>query len=47
MTRPLRRAHARIWLILAILLPVLFVAGLLVRQPTTPSNPDFHWEPRA
>lgn len=28
MTRPLRRAHFCIWLLLAIVLPLLFVAGV-------------------
>lgn len=44
MTRPLRTFHFWIWLGLAILLPALFVAGLAVRRPTTPSNPNWSWE---
>ncbi len=44
MIRPLRRAHARIWLALAVLLPALFTAALLARRGTTPRNPQLHWE---
>jgi len=44
MTRPLRRAHYRIWLILAVLLPAVFVAGMLTRRSATPANPHLHWE---
>ena len=44
MIRPLRRAHFRIWTVLSILLSVLFIAGLMVRRPVTPKNPDLHWE---
>ena len=46
MIQPLRRWHFRIWIVLAILLPVLFVAGLLAsHSTTTPVNPGLHWEP--
>lgn len=41
MTRPLRRAHVRIWVALAVLLPVLLVLALSVRRKTTPVNPGF------
>jgi hypothetical protein len=44
MIAPLRRTHLRIWVALAILLPVLFVAAILSRQNTTPHNLEFHWE---
>jgi hypothetical protein len=44
MTRPLRRAHLRIWLVLAIVLPALFILALSARRGTTPINPGFHWE---
>jgi hypothetical protein len=44
MTRPLRRAHFRIWMALAIFLYVIFAAGLLGRRTTTPRNPAIHWE---
>lgn len=44
MTRPLRRAHFRIWVALAILMWALFTAGLLARRSATPRNPAFHWE---
>lgn len=44
MTRPLRRAHFRAWLTLALLLPVLWVAGLLARKSPNPINPNLHWE---
>jgi len=42
--RPLRRAHLWIWIILSVLLPVIFLAGILSRRPTTPSNPHLLWE---
>lgn len=41
MTRPLRRAHARIWLVFALLLPALLVLALSARRETTPANPGF------
>lgn len=44
MTQPLRRAHFRIWMVLAILLPLFVAASLMVRRPTTPRNPNFSWE---
>ena len=44
MIQPLRRAHFRIWVILSALLSILFIAGLLVRRPVTPKNPNLHWE---
>ena len=44
MTRPLRRAHLRIWIALAVLLYTIFAAGLLVRRSATPPNPQLHWE---
>jgi hypothetical protein len=49
MTQPLRTLHRRVWLVLAIALPVAFVAGLLARKPQPFSNPGIHWnalEPR-
>jgi hypothetical protein len=44
MIRPLRQAHLRIWIVLAMVLPVLFVGSLIVRQHTTPRNPELQWE---
>ena len=44
MTRPLRRRHLQVWLLLAVLLPLLFGAALLARRPTTPVNTDLSWE---
>ena len=44
MTRPLRRAHWWIWLLLAPVLYAVFTAGLLARRPATPLNPQLHWE---
>ena len=38
MTRPLRRAHLRVWVALAVLLPVLYVAALAVRRAPPPVN---------
>jgi hypothetical protein len=44
MTCPLRRWHLRIWLLLAVLLPLVLIAGLAGRKDTTPRNPNFDWE---
>jgi len=44
MTRPLRRAHFHIWMALAVLLYVVFTAGLLARRTATPRNPAIQWE---
>ena len=44
MIAPLRRAHYRIWLVLAALMYAIFIAGLIVRRSTTPPNPGLHWE---
>jgi len=44
MIRPLRRAHLRIWIVIAAVLPFLFAASLIVRRSTTPVNADLHWE---
>lgn len=43
MTKPLRRAHLRIWILLSILLPALLALGLSAR-PAEPVNPNLHWE---
>lgn len=39
MIRALRRRHRLIWIVLAILLPLVFILGLLARNPR-PANPD-------
>ncbi len=44
MIRPLRRAHALIWLALAVLLPALFAAAMLSRRGAIPRNPQLQWE---
>ena len=44
MIAPLRRAHFRIWLALAIVLYAIFAAGLLARRAMTPVNPEFREE---
>jgi hypothetical protein len=44
MIAPLRRAHHRIWLALAIVLYAVFIAGLLSRRTTTPPNAGVQWE---
>jgi hypothetical protein len=44
MTQPLRRRHFLIWIGLAVLLSILFAAGLVNRRATTPNNPAVHWE---
>lgn len=43
MTRPLRRRHRAIWLVLSILLPALLAAGLWSRREP-PGNPGVKWE---
>jgi hypothetical protein len=42
--QPLRRAHFRIWVVLAVVLYAVFISGLLVRRTSTPPNPNLHWE---
>jgi hypothetical protein len=44
MTQPVRRVHFWVWIILAVLVPVVFIASLIVRRTTTPKNPNVHWE---
>jgi hypothetical protein len=44
MTYPLRRAHRFVWIALAIILPILFIAALAVRRPSNPPNQNLHWE---
>jgi hypothetical protein len=44
MTKPLRRAHLAIWVVLPVLLLTILLISLMVRRPTTPTNPTFHWE---
>jgi hypothetical protein len=44
MIQPLRRRHFWIWVFLSLFLSALFVAGLIVRRPATPENPNTHWE---
>jgi hypothetical protein len=44
MIRPLRRAHFRIWLVLAVVLYSVLLTGLIVRRSTTPRNLNVHWE---
>lgn len=44
MIRPLRRAHFRIWIALAVALYAVFAAGLLARRDTTPPNAGIDWE---
>jgi hypothetical protein len=44
MIQPLRRAHFRIWVALAVLMYAVLLAGLLVRRTTTPPNPTLHGE---
>jgi hypothetical protein len=44
MTRPLRRAHLGIWVVLALILYAVFAAGLAARRTATPRNPNLTWE---
>jgi hypothetical protein len=39
MQRPLRTAHARIWTVLAVLLPAALLAVLAIRQTVPESRP--------
>lgn len=43
MTKPLRRAHSIVWILLSLLLPLLLALCLIARQPIG-SNPTLHWE---
>jgi len=43
MTRPLRRAHGRIWIVLGIAVYVVLIAGLVARRSATPRNPQLEW----
>lgn len=38
MTAPLRRWHRRAWLVLALLLPLILLAGLAARRPEPGAN---------
>ena len=38
MIAPLRRAHRMVWAVLALALPLLLAAGLMVRRDTTTVN---------
>ena len=44
MIAPLRRAHYRIWLGLAVVIYTIFIAGLLARRTTTLVNTNLHLE---
>lgn len=44
MTRPLRRAHRRVWLVLTVALYALLIAAIAARRPSTPVNVNLHWE---
>jgi hypothetical protein len=39
MTAPLRKLHRRVVLVLALLLPAIFAAGLALRHAPLPANP--------
>jgi hypothetical protein len=42
--QPLRRAHFRIWIALAVVMYAVFIAGLLARRSATPPNQSLRWE---
>jgi hypothetical protein len=44
MIRPLRRAHRLVWIVLAVVLPSILIAGLIARRETAPANPGLHWD---
>jgi len=43
MTQPLRKMHWRIMIVLAVVLPAAFVAGIAARRSPAPANPGIHW----
>ncbi len=43
MIRPLRQAHLRIWVVLAIALYAVLVAGVVMRRSATPPNAHWDW----
>jgi hypothetical protein len=43
-TRSHRRSHLRIWVVLAVLMTAVFVAGLAARRTATPANSGLVWE---
>lgn len=43
MTQPLRTLHRRVMILLAIVLPAAFVAGLAARKPPVLPNQGIHW----
>jgi hypothetical protein len=44
MTRPLRRAHRLIWMLLPGILLALLAWGVASRKQTTPINASLQWE---
>jgi hypothetical protein len=44
MTRPLRRAHMVIWLVLPAFVALVVMVSLAERRSTTPRNPGVTWE---
>jgi len=42
MTRPLRKSHCYIWIVLSMVLVVMIWAGLAGRRVTTPINEGLH-----
>jgi hypothetical protein len=44
MIEPLRRLHRRVWIVLAVLLPLLMLAAVAWRRSSTPVNANFEWE---
>jgi hypothetical protein len=44
MIQPLRRAHFRIWVVLAVAMYAVFIAGLMARRSATPADANLHWE---
>lgn len=44
LTRPLRKAHLAVWMLLPLLLAAVLTLSLRARRPTTPVNRGLHWE---
>jgi hypothetical protein len=43
MIRPLRKAHGRIWIVLALAMYAVLIAGLVSRRSATPPNSHLEW----
>lgn len=44
MIAPLRRAHLRLWIVVAIVNAIILAAALVARRPSIVPNPAVRWE---